>query len=301
MHNLTRHQTPDTRHQLRKIVRAILPYGIVKLVQKRKMARIDSFFFEIHIVEHCNLNCNGCAHFSCLADEEYLDTKTFDADCQRISQITKNITVIDINGGEPLLHPELTSFFKIVRKYFLNKTQLKLSTNGILLASQTDEFWNACAENDVYIEISNYPIKIDNEKIEREAKKHNVKVDRNFNVKSTSNPHINLMYKVPIDLEGRQNVVYSYSHCPHPGCITLRDGKIYRCCTIAHIKFFNKYFSKNLQITEGDYIDIYKIKNADEIFAFLKGPFPFCRYCKPKEKVRDIKWAVTKKKITEWT
>jgi organic radical activating enzyme len=285
---------------VRKIVKAIIPYGIVEIVQKRKRETINSFSFEVHVVEHCNLNCRGCAHFSCLADEEYLDPKSFDADCQRMYQLTKNVTQITINGGEPLLHPELECFFKIIRKYFENITRIELTTNGILLSKQTAAFWNICSENNVHIDISNYPIKIDNDGIERMAKKYNVKVSRNFNVKSTSNPHIHLMYKIPIDLEGGQNIVDSYSHCPHPGCITLRDGKIYRCCTIAHIKYFNKHFGKSLQITEGDYVDIYKIKNINNIFSYLRGPFPFCRYCKQHEKINDVKWDTTKKDITEW-
>jgi hypothetical protein len=110
-----------------------------------------------------------------------------------------------------------------------------------------------------------------------------------------------LMYKIPIDLEGRQNIVDTYSCCPHTGCISLVNGKIYRCCTSAYINHFNKYFNTSLQMTEGDYIDIYKVKNAEDIFQFLKGPFPFCRYCKPKDKIDNIKWTVTKKEITEWT
>jgi MoaA/NifB/PqqE/SkfB family radical SAM enzyme len=283
---------------VKKIIKDFLPHGIVRIVQKRKNP--DLFFFEVHIVEHCNLNCKGCSHFSCLADEEYLDTEVFDRDCKRISEISKSVTEIGILGGEPLLHPKLILFFNIIRKYFENSTAIRLTTNGILLTKQTGEFWKACAENNVYIDISNYPIKIDHTSIESMAKKFDVKVCYNDNVVSTTDDRIKLMYKVPLDLEGRQNIADSYSKCPHVSCITLRDGKIYRCCIVAHIKYFNEHFKTKLQITEGDYIDIYKTKNVMEIFDFLRGPFPFCRYCKSKERINDIKWAITKKDITEW-
>jgi MoaA/NifB/PqqE/SkfB family radical SAM enzyme len=286
---------------VRKIIKALLPYGIVYIVQNTQRQKFAaSFFFEVHVVEHCNLNCNGCSHFSCLTKEEYLDTEIFDKDCKRISEITQDVSRITLLGGEPLLHPKLMMFFEIIRKYFNKKIPIQLLTNGILLAKQNNEFWDACSVNNVYIDISNYPVKIDTDAIKNAAIKYNVKVCYNNSVLSTDDPLVHLMYKVPLDLEGRQNIGETYAKCPHPGCITLRDGKIYRCCTVAHIKFFNKQFGTNLQITEGDYIDIYKTKNSEELLNFLRGPFPFCRYCKAKEKVKDIKWAVTKKNITEW-
>ena len=285
---------------IKLIFKGVLPYGIVRILQKRKNKKKPPFFFEFHVVEHCNLNCKGCSHFSCLADEEYLDKNVFERDCQRLSVLSKEISQITINGGEPLLHPEIISFFDIARKYFSKKTVLRLTTNGILLPKQTDEFWKACANYDVHIDISNYPVNVENDKIAVFVKKYGVNIAYNYNVKSTDDPKEKLMYKIPMDLDGRQNIVDSYSKCPHPGCITLRNGKIYRCCTIAHIKFFNKHFGSNLQITEGDWIDIFKVNTIDEIHKFLSGPFPFCRYCKPLEKRNDVKWAVTKRAIEEW-
>jgi hypothetical protein len=33
----------------------------------------DGFELEIHIVDHCNLNCAGCNHFTALAKEYYIE------------------------------------------------------------------------------------------------------------------------------------------------------------------------------------------------------------------------------------
>ena len=54
---------------------------------------------EIHIVEHCNLNCKGCAHFSSIAKESYLDIESFEESCKKLSKIKKHIYTFKILGG----------------------------------------------------------------------------------------------------------------------------------------------------------------------------------------------------------
>ena len=34
--------------------------------------------FIVDIVDHCNLNCKGCGHFSPLASKSFLDIETFE-------------------------------------------------------------------------------------------------------------------------------------------------------------------------------------------------------------------------------
>ena len=40
---------------------------------------------DIHLVEHCNLNCFACGHFSQLADEEYTDLATYEKDIKQLA------------------------------------------------------------------------------------------------------------------------------------------------------------------------------------------------------------------------
>ncbi|WP_232473641.1 hypothetical protein [Brachyspira murdochii] len=42
-------------------------------------------FVEIHLAEHCNLNCYSCNHFSQLAKEEYYDIEIFEKDINRLT------------------------------------------------------------------------------------------------------------------------------------------------------------------------------------------------------------------------
>ena len=39
--------------------------------------------FIVDIVDHCNLNCKGCGHFSPLASKSFLDLETFENDLRR--------------------------------------------------------------------------------------------------------------------------------------------------------------------------------------------------------------------------
>jgi hypothetical protein len=110
------------------------------------------------------------------------------------------------------------------------------------------------------------------------------------------------MYRLPYDLEGKQNVKKSFGLCFSAiECITLKDGKLSTCKEPAQIHLFNDYFGKDLKISEDDFIDIYKANNIDEIIDFLRKPIPFCRYCNWTDSQTRLEWHVSKREISEWT
>ncbi|MDR1948043.1 MAG: hypothetical protein LBQ38_01495 [Spirochaetaceae bacterium] len=253
------------------------------------------FPVEIHITEHCNINCKGCSHFSSLADEDYLDPGDFERDCIKLSRVTDKLYAFKMLGGEPLLHPKITQLNNIARKYF-PKTAVQIITNGVLLPKQPEEFWLSCSRNKIQILISQYPIQINNDEIKRLAKKYKVRVQH---IGTTNKDR---MCKMPLDLSGRQDVVESYKNCIMSWgmCITLREGKIYACSTAAHIRFFNNYFNQNLAVSDSDYIDLDKVKNKNELIDFLCKPIPFCRYCRTKEIKFGELWDISKREMSEW-
>jgi len=261
-----------------------------------KGKRITKIFpIELHVVEHCNLNCGGCNHFSSLAKEEYLQPEQFERDMKRLAELSKKYFAIKMLGGEPLLHPEITAFFDIARKYFPS-TPLQITTNGLLLLKQPDEFWKNCNKNKIIISVSQYPIKLNKKAIKMTAKAHKVKLAFN-------GPMIEeRMTKLPLDLSGSQDMKKSFQKCAISWgcCVTLREGRIYTCCIAAHIRFFNEFFKQNLAITSEDYIDIHKANSMEEIIDFLEKPFPFCRYCNVSGTKFAQRWGISKNEITEW-
>jgi hypothetical protein len=268
-------------------------YKTITRVSEKKRNQLR---FQINLVDHCNLNCNGCTAFSPLAEEKYLDTTEFERDCARLSELTGGkIELIDLLGGEPLLHPEINTIMVIARNYF-HSGDINIVTNGILLGKMSLEFWHICHKNKINIIISGYPIKLDIDGLKDTAKKNGVLLVMRGN---TNN--IKIWNKVPLDINGKQNIVKNFRICYGANfCVNLENGKLATCPIPFVIKHFNKYFNQNIPVMMNDYIDIYKVKTVDEIFDYLRKPIPICAYCNLKGIIYGVKWFVSKKEITEW-
>jgi len=267
--------------------------------------------FEVHLTNKCNLNCAGCLHFSSLCNKlEPLDINIYENDCKRLSQLTSG-KIVDIRllGGEPLLHPDIYDIVTITRKYFPSyniKDQtgvIEVVTNGILLHAQPNDFWETCSKNNVRIAVSDYPVKIKNEIIKEKALGFNVELRMyaDKELREAEGSSARQWAKIPIDINGAQNKKRSFKNCWLGGtCFQLVDGKIYKCARIAYINLFNAAFGKQLDVEENDYVNIYKVKNVDEILYQLTKPPSFCRYCKVDEVTWNNKWEVSKKIIEEY-
>ena len=60
-------------------------FYMITVPSKKEREKIK---FEIHLAEHCNLNCKCCNNFSPLANEEYLNYDIFLRDIQRMKSGT---------------------------------------------------------------------------------------------------------------------------------------------------------------------------------------------------------------------
>ena len=254
--------------------------------------------FQVHLTDQCNLNCIGCNHFSPLAKEFYLDKNAFEKDCKRIFELTNgNVSEVALLGGEPLLHPNIFPIIEIAAKYFY-KSDIAIITNGILLLKQTDYFWEICNKSKVRILITEYPINISFTQIKQIAEKYNVTLNYAINRVSA----IKTMECIPLDISGKQDGVQSFKQCYKANnCITLKNSKLYTCCTVPFANDFIDYFKVDMKVSESDGIDIFEATNLDEILHFLSQPIPFCKYCNIKGTRTGMEWSISKKKISEWT
>lgn len=254
-------------------------------------------YFEIHLVEHCNLKCQSCDNFSSLAEEAYIKLEDFNQDMKHMSMLAgKQINKIRLLGGEPLLHPDLNELLIAARTHFPNALIL-LTTNAILLDKMPEEFWTVCHDNNIVIEYTWYPINIDRAKHLELAQKNDVSLIPFEGVPVQQK----LSHRNPINDKGDKDRNYNYSRCYQRWrCISLKDGKIYPCTCIPNVYHFNKYFNKNIPVTDKDYIDIYNVKNVREIEEFLEQAPPFCAYCNVQNRTGGKPWAVTKYKLEEW-
>jgi len=288
--SLTFHKLKDHFFKLYK--------GMTKNGANKNTPQKNLDYFCVHIVEHCNLNCQFCDHFAPLAVKEFADIKVFEKDFSKLSELLDaKVQQIGLMGGEPLLHPKLNDFLYVARRHF-PKAKLSLVTNGILLLKKKEDFWNVCSDNKITITHTKYPIKLDFDKIIEVAKQYGVRYeyygDTGFGLKTSCH--------APLDLEGKQNAYINFKKCSQANdCCFLSKGRLFTCTVAPNIHHFNKFFKKNLPLSSADYIDIYEARNKDEIMHFLSRPIPFCRYCYIERRTFGYEWQKSRKDIKEWT
>jgi MoaA/NifB/PqqE/SkfB family radical SAM enzyme len=255
------------------------------------------FRFEVHLTEHCNLNCKGCSHFSPLAKNEFMDIDVFEKDMKRMAELFSNeIQNIRLLGGEPLLHPRVNDFMVITKKYF-PKIKRELVTNGLLLSNMSESFWETCWTTDTWINITHYPIPLDFTAIERKAWIKGLKVMIN----PKDNP-LTEFRKDVYDLTGMQDAYLSHTNCSLFGyCCQLNNGRFYPCSISAYFHHFNQYFELGLPLSEKNYIDIHKVQSKDEFYKLITTPIPCCKYCNIDAQKFGVKWERSKRNLDEWT
>lgn len=251
---------------------------------------------ELHIVEHCNLNCYGCTHYAPIAKKEYLDIKEYEKDLLRLKELTKgDIKRFNILGGEPLLHPKCTEFLRLTRVHFPN-SKIYLITNGLLLPQQNKSFYNDCSKTGTIVAYSEYcNSNIDYNSVIKKLDASGVKW-QNYGKRIS-------FADEKLDPTGTQDYLLNWLNCKinwgYSNILYLSKGKLYQCPQAAYIRHFNNFFNMSMPINKKDYIDIYQVKNTEEILKFLTKPTPFCSYCKTGKK-RERPWKISEKKITEW-
>lgn len=253
---------------------------------------------DIEIAEHCNLNCNGCTHFSPVSQPRFYEIKKFEQDLLQLHNVFKDkIHALQLLGGEPLLNKDVAQYMIISRKIF-PYIKIKLLTNGLLLPKMNAEFWKVCRENNIELEATKYPIKFDYKEVVKVTQRENVKFDfygRSKYVQKTQ-------YSLPLDFEGLQDKEKSFNNCHMArACFTLNNGKLFTCPYASSINRFNEYFKQNMEVCEDDYVDIYKETDVNLALEKLSRPIPFCRYCNVEKRTYGNKWKISKKSIDEWT
>ncbi|GHV96301.1 hypothetical protein AGMMS50293_26210 [Spirochaetia bacterium] len=285
---------------IKKILNA-LGYDVIRIPPRKgyKKPKRDLLRMTYNLTNHCNLNCKCCDNFAPLVEEEFTDLEIFKRDLKRIAALSnmgKGIELLQLTGGEPLLHPQINEALKIARDCFIT-APIEIVTNGILLLRMPDPFWQICRENKITIVVTKYPINIDHQGIKEKAAANGVE----FHFYGDTEQVLKTMHCVPLDLNGRQNKNESFTKCYKSNlCIKCRNGKLYTCSLIPNIHYFNNYFNLNLRVSKRDHIDIYKARDLDEIFEFIRKPIPFCKYCNIDGSRYDIKWDVSKRELTEW-
>lgn len=253
-------------------------------------------YFILHICDHCNLNCAGCNHLSTLAKPRFVDREVIKRDMLQLYKVHGDVPRIGIMGGEPLLHPEIKEILKEARCIF-KKSELLLSTNGVLCEHMGNDFWDICKELDITVRFTRYPIKVNYDELVEKLRKRNISTD--FFESTTDD--MSEFQSIALDIAGKCNPVESFFGCIFANrCAVVADGKMYPCPIVQNAHFISESFGYQMDLEDKDYIDIFQ-RDEEETLRFLSHPIPFCRYCDVKKREElALAWRVSGKNPYEW-
>lgn len=257
---------------------------------------------DYHIAEHCNLNCKCCSTYAPLAQKEFADLDVFTGDLRQLESLVGNrLLSLHLLGGEPLLNPQIEGFVTAARTIF-PEAYIDIVTNGVLVRTMPESFWDTLREQNTVLQLSAYPIKLDYVELVKFVKSKGVDA---FTFRGDG--RIDTFTRKGLDPRGQQNMYASHLHCASSNTTQLRKGKLYRCPATAYIYTINRKLregdpsgpEETFRLHELDTLDIYKVKDAQEIYDFLSNAIPFCRYCTCST-ITDVPWEKSQRDIREW-
>lgn len=236
-------------------------------------------YVDFMIAEHCNLNCRRCSFFSNIAKEKYADINSF---CDAVNGLKKKFSGIEffvLLGGEPLLNPELPEYIKIVRNAF-PETSIKVTTNGLLVTSMSDQLIDALKRYRVILRISQYPptTKIMPQIIDFLLKKG-----------------VTYFFTEPIlsfdrfICNGTENPKVAYeANCSKVKCPEIYDNRLYNCSLIPAIYKNQQFLGFSISKKEMEQVSFDLIHGREDgwdILEIMNRPNKLCRYCTVPERM----------------
>lgn len=222
---------------------------------------------EMHVADHCNLNCKGCTHYAPIFDKNFPDLD----DCINSIQILKrksiHIMVLSLLGGEPFLNKELSSYIEKICEILPN-TCIQIVSNGLLIPSLGNDILHCISEKNVIVRVSEYEptTKIRN-KIEDKLQEYNI----SYFIQPYDDKQ---KFNKPLSLSEKS--VYSHE-CISNGCVNIWEGKIARCPSLMFVERFNKYFG--VKLPKEGIIKLENCPSGKELLDALEREVPLCKHC----------------------
>ena len=229
---------------------------------------------EIHVADHCNMNCKNCSMFCGLVKEpKYSDFMQTQNSLYILKGIFKHIKRIRVIGGEPLLNKELDKYLYMIRDIY-PYSDIRVITNGILVTGMKENLITAFKETSSKLVVTSYlPLMKKIDKINNFLKNKEI----NYEISDT----ITDFQKI-YDYTGQQDEKLSFNACHWKGaCATLYENQIAPCFVPFVIKYLAENFDLNIS-PSGTMILNADNMNKDKIRKLFNTPFDMCKYCAPR-------------------
>ena len=242
-------------------------------------------YLEMNVVDQCNLNCKGCAHFSNICNNNFVSVDSFKSDLQMVSE-KFNLYNFRILGGEPFLHPNILELL-IISREILKNTKIVIVTNGLLIDKLSNEILQTIADNDIMLSISLYqPTYETFDKIKEKLNKYHIK----FLINDDYFRDVSVIdkFNTRLSSEKENNGEEVSKICTGRFCRFLRNGKISKCYYPLLIEILNEKYGMNYIVTDDDYVELSSIVDGWEVINQLNDKIPFCDYC--SEMLYEFNW-----------
>lgn len=248
-------------------------------------------YLEYHVVDHCNLNCKACEHYAPLVEKKKITNyEQFKKDFFQLKSFIKDIGIIRIMGGEPLLNKELKKFLLLTKEVYPD-SKIAVVTNALLLKQMEDELFYLMKIVNGYFSISWYPPMKD--KIEE--------IKEFLNKKGVSYWVSPLMenFTIKQNVSGDNDKTEQFFRCLQAHCHNLYEGKIAACFLPFVTPYFNQTFQKAIPCDGA--VDLYQPNlTLCQIKQALLTPMNRCRYCSPPVSVAWQQANPNSPKLEDW-
>jgi hypothetical protein len=108
-------------------------------------------------------------------------------------------------------------------------------------------------------------------------------------------------FKLPIDIEGRQDPANSFLRCEGLcDCPMVRHGRIYPCAYAAYADVLGEHFGlAGLAASDADSMSLHDGRDPRDIMGFLMKPIPWCRHC-DYDSFTMYPWGRSRRQLDEW-
>ncbi len=249
-------------------------------------------YLEYSIVNHCNLNCKACEYYAPLVKKEKtVNYEQFKKDFFRLKFFIKDIGLIQITGGEPLLNKELKKFILLTREVYPD-AQIAVTTNALLLKQMDDELFYLMKIANSYFSIFCYP-----------PAENKIEEIQEFLKKKGGAPYqISSSVKeitVKQNLLGDINETKQFFRCLQAHRHSFHNGKIAACFLPFVTPYFNQTFQKAIPCDGA--VDLYQPNlTLCQIKQALLTPMNRCRYCSPPVSVAWQQANPNSPKLEDW-
>ena len=250
---------------------------------------------ELHVAEHCNLNCKNCSMFCGLVNEpSFPNLEKMKKGLMQLKKYIDHVKKVRIIGGEPLLNPDLYKYIELIRNMF-PYTDIRVITNGLLVTKMNQKLIDSLRNSHATFIVTGYkPIMYEHEKIHYFLE--------SMGIKHEISDVVTEFQKI-YNYRGESDIQNNFKSCHwKKSCATFYNGFIATCFVPFVIHYLSDAFS--LAIQQSGVLDLFgKDLTTAKIHEFLNTPFELCQYCNDKR--ISAEWELVSKEsgncITDWS